>query len=79
MNRSLANVILGGYSTTVTAKVQGEALQHQEVDVAGAVDALTNARSIIIVSHSIIEILICPSSMAATDVLTDARGVTGVS
>lgn len=53
MNRSLANVILGGYSTTVTAQVKGEALQHQEVDVAGAVDALTNARSIIIVSHRI--------------------------
>ena len=53
MNRSLANVILGGYSTTVTAQVKGEALQHQEVDVAVAVDALTNARSIIIVSHRI--------------------------
>ena len=57
MNRSLANVILGGYSTTVTAQVKGEALQHQEVDVAGAVDALTNARSIIIVRHRIIEVL----------------------
>ena len=79
MNRSLANVILGGYSTTVTAKVQGEALQHQEVDVAGAVDALTNARSIIIVSHSIFNILFWLLSLAATDVLTDARGFTGVS
>ena len=50
MNRSLANVILGGY--TITAKEveeKGEALQHQETDINGAVDSITNARSVIIV------------------------------
>ena len=50
MNRSLANVILGGY--TITAKEveeKGEALQHQETDINGAVDSITNARSIVIV------------------------------
>ena len=40
MNRSLANVILGGYGTSVsTAKaVEGT---HTETDVASTVDALT--------------------------------------
>lgn len=50
MNRSLANVILGGYSITrKEVEEQGEALEHQETDINGAVDAITNARSVIIV------------------------------
>ncbi len=50
MNRSLANVILGGYSITAKEVAEkGEALSHQETDVNGAVDAITNARSVIIV------------------------------
>ena len=50
MNRSLANVILGGYSITAKeVEEKGEALSHQETDIAGAVDAITSARSIIIV------------------------------
>lgn len=50
MNRSLANVILGGYSITrKEVEEQGEALEHQTTDIAGAVDAITNARSVIIV------------------------------
>jgi NAD(P) transhydrogenase len=49
MNRSLANVILGGYGTTTSTAAKGEKLQHAEVDVAGAVDSLTTARSVIIV------------------------------
>ena len=50
MNRSLANVILGGYSITAKeVEEKGEALQHQETDIAGAVDSVTNARSVIIV------------------------------
>jgi len=47
MNRSLANVILGGYGTSVKAStIQGT---HQEIDVPGAVEALTSANSVIIV------------------------------
>lgn len=50
MNRSLANVILGGYSITrKEVEEEGEKLEHQETDINGAVDAITNARSIIIV------------------------------
>ncbi|GAB4817580.1 hypothetical protein N2152v2_004626 [Parachlorella kessleri] len=51
MNRSLANVILGGYGTTapVASASTGEKLVHQETDVAGAVDALTTAREVVIV------------------------------
>ena len=50
MNRSLANVILGGYSITAKEVAEkGEALSHQETDISGAVDAITNARSVIIV------------------------------
>lgn len=48
MNRSLANVILGGYGTTSgkAMKVEGT---HTETDAASAVDALTSARSVVIV------------------------------
>lgn len=47
MNRSLANVILGGYGTSAkAAKVEGT---HQEIDVPGAVESLTNAGNVIIV------------------------------
>jgi len=51
MNRSLVNVIFGGYGTSSTkggpaAKVTGT---HREVDVDGAVDMIVNAKSIIIV------------------------------
>lgn len=50
MNRSLANVILGGYSITrKEVAEQAEALEHQTTDIAGAADAITNARSVIIV------------------------------
>lgn len=50
MNRSLANVILGGYSITrKEVEEQAEALEHQTTDIDGAVDAITNARSVIIV------------------------------
>ena len=47
MNRSLANVILGGYGTSAkAAKVEGT---HQETDVPGAVESLTTAENVIIV------------------------------
>ena len=49
MNRSLANVVLGGYGTTATgpaAKVEGV---HQEVDISGAVETLTMAKNVLIV------------------------------
>lgn len=50
MNRSLANVILGGYSITAKEVAEkGEALQHQETDIAGAVESVTSARQVIIV------------------------------
>merc|ERR1719378_279587 len=51
MNRSLANVILGGYGTSSTGS--GEAMKitgvHTETDIDGTVDMLTNAQSVIIV------------------------------
>lgn len=48
MNRSLTNVILGGYAAAKgkAAAVEGTAV---EIDVNGAVEAITNARDIIIV------------------------------
>lgn len=50
MNRSLANVILGGYAISAKEVAEkGEALQHQETDIAGAVESVTSARSVIIV------------------------------
>lgn len=42
MNRSLANVILGGYSSGTkgpAAKIEGT---HTEIDVPGAAEAITN-------------------------------------
>ncbi|XP_064596861.1 NAD(P) transhydrogenase, mitochondrial-like [Liolophura sinensis] len=50
MNRSLPNVILGGYGTSSTGK--GEAMkitgEHTEVNTEGAVDMIVNAKDIII-------------------------------
>ncbi|PRW58793.1 NAD(P) mitochondrial isoform A [Chlorella sorokiniana] len=49
MNRSLANVILGGYGTPAAkgaAAVQGT---HTEIDVPGAVEAMTQAKRVLIV------------------------------
>lgn len=40
MNRSLANVILGGYGMSVSKAKEMEGT-HTETDVAGTVDALT--------------------------------------
>jgi NAD(P) transhydrogenase len=58
MNRSLPNVIFGGYGTSATQKKKSgeeggadaaESLVHQETDVMGAVDALTQAKKVLIV------------------------------
>jgi len=54
MNRSLPNVILGGYgtSTTVAADPSKKAVEtriHKEVDAVGAAEALKNAEKIVIV------------------------------
>lgn len=50
MNRSLPNVILGGYeSAGKTGKAAEVTGTHQEIDVLGAADALTTASSVIIV------------------------------
>ncbi|KAI7844259.1 hypothetical protein COHA_002057 [Chlorella ohadii] len=49
MNRSLANVILGGYGTPTgksAAAVQGT---HTEIDVPGAVEAMTQAKKVLVV------------------------------
>ncbi|KAL4423593.1 hypothetical protein ABPG77_004633 [Micractinium sp. CCAP 211/92] len=49
MNRSLANVILGGYSSGAkgpAAKIEGT---HTEIDVPGAAEAITNAKRVLIV------------------------------
>ena len=52
MNRSLPNVILGGYE--MAAKPAGDKkdavqLVHQEIDVGGVCEALTSANKVIIV------------------------------
>lgn len=51
MNRSLPNVILGGFGTTAAAPKEhkGEKLIHKEIDSAGAAEALKNAEKIVIV------------------------------
>ncbi|GIL91985.1 hypothetical protein Vretimale_18536 [Volvox reticuliferus] len=50
MNRSLPNVILGGYDTVVKASDKKAVVgQHQEIDVGGAAEALTSASKVIIV------------------------------
>jgi NAD(P) transhydrogenase len=51
MNRSLANVILGGYGTSapIASEGTGEILVHTEIDAAGAAEALTQASSVVIV------------------------------
>ena len=51
MNRSLPNVILGGYGTssTGTGKPMEITGTHTEIDNTGAVEAMVNARNIIIV------------------------------
>jgi NAD(P) transhydrogenase len=51
MNRSLPNVILGGYTTSGKPSAQAAAVtgSHQDIDVHGAVDALLTARKVVIV------------------------------
>lgn len=53
MNRSLANVVLGGYATKPRAQnssADAEIVrEHLEIDATGAADALTTARSVLIV------------------------------
>jgi NAD(P) transhydrogenase len=52
MNRSLTNVIFGGYGTTdqmVCEIDPSERPVHQEIDVAGAADAITLSKSVLIV------------------------------
>eukprot|EP01035_Chromulina_nebulosa_P017810 gene17810-23420_t len=50
MNRSLGNVILGGYGTTAVAATKSkEVLVHTEIDAAGTAEALKNAEKIVIV------------------------------
>ena len=62
MNRSLANVILGGYgvSTGKAAKVEGV---HQEIDVASTADILAHARSVIIVPGYVYQLILHQSSL----------------
>jgi H+-translocating NAD(P) transhydrogenase len=50
MNRSLANVILGGYqSTAVVTSGKTEKLPHTEIDIPGTAEALTTAKEVVIV------------------------------
>ena len=48
MNRSLTNVILGGFGTESGAVQTAEGLVHTEIDVAGTVQALKDASSVMI-------------------------------
>ncbi|RMZ53112.1 hypothetical protein APUTEX25_004936, partial [Auxenochlorella protothecoides] len=49
MNRSLANVILGGYATAAAGPAAEVGGTHAEVDAHGAAEVLTSARSVLIV------------------------------
>eukprot|EP00172_Hildenbrandia_rubra_P001078 Plantae.Rhodophyta-Hildenbrandia_rubra.ctg16448.p1 GENE.Plantae.Rhodophyta-Hildenbrandia_rubra.ctg16448~~Plantae.Rhodophyta-Hildenbrandia_rubra.ctg16448.p1 ORF type:complete len:806 (-),score=151.69 Plantae.Rhodophyta-Hildenbrandia_rubra.ctg16448:452-2869(-) len=49
MNRSLGNVVFGGYQTKAKSHMHVEELQHREADVPAVVDALTMAKKVIIV------------------------------
>eukprot|EP00468_Gymnochlora_sp_CCMP2014_P002468 CAMPEP_0167759946 /NCGR_PEP_ID=MMETSP0110_2-20121227/11308_1 /TAXON_ID=629695 /ORGANISM="Gymnochlora sp., Strain CCMP2014" /LENGTH=1001 /DNA_ID=CAMNT_0007646393 /DNA_START=85 /DNA_END=3090 /DNA_ORIENTATION=+ len=49
MNRSLTNVILGGFGTSGGAVQTSEGLVHTEIDVAGTISALKDANSVCIV------------------------------
>ena len=49
MNRSLGNVILGGFGTTATVATVIEGRVHTEIDTTGTVEALRNAEKIMIV------------------------------
>lgn len=51
MNRSLANVILGGYEQKAVTKKEGdeEVKTHTEIDTASVAEALVNAKEVIIV------------------------------
>lgn len=49
MNRSLANVILGGYGTGPTGPAMAIEGTHTEIDVAAAAESITNAKSICII------------------------------
>merc|ERR1711934_849833 len=49
MNRSLANVILGGFGTEAGAVQTVEGLVHTEIDTEGVAEALKNADSVFIV------------------------------
>lgn len=49
MNRSLANVILGGFGTTTTKAAVIEGRVHTEIDAAGTAEALKNAEKVVIV------------------------------
>lgn len=66
MNRSLANVILGGFGTTSGSVQTQEGLVHTEIDCAGTVQALKDCQTVVIVpgygmavagaSHAVAEI-----------------------
>ena len=49
MNRSLTNVILGGFGTEAGAVQTSEGLTHTEIDTDGTIEALKNADSVYIV------------------------------
>lgn len=49
MNRSLPNVIMGGFGTVVQAAKKGEVMVHTEIDANGAAEALKSAERICIV------------------------------
>ena len=53
MNRSLANVILGGYGVSKGPAMEVEGT-HTETDVHSVVDMLTGARDVIIVPGAIL-------------------------
>jgi len=73
MNRSLTNVILGGFGTTSGAVQTNEGLVHTEIDIPGSIQALKDSDSVVIVpgygmavagaSHAVAEM---------TKLLTDA-------
>merc|ERR1719433_1925718 len=73
MNRSLVNVLFGGWNTAGPAAVDGDAvhLEHTETSVDGAAEALANANSVIIVPGY--GMAVAKAQYAIADIVTTLR------
>merc|ERR1712048_935490 len=74
MNRSLANVLFGGWNTaapTGDAKDLGPALEHTEINVEATAEALVNAKNVVIVPGY--GMAVAKAQYAIADIVTTLR------